>query len=77
MRDALGHAPRIHENERRAVFAHMTGDQSQDLRHLFGRGDSFEFVVGKLERQIEPTLVSHVDDRAAGGAVGIRAVAPG
>src|SRR5262249_9114948 len=74
VRDALGEAARVDEDERRAVLAHVAGDRVEDLAPLLARGHRLEVAPGHLDRDVERAAVADVDDGAARRAVGLRAV---
>src|SRR5918999_477103 len=64
MGDALGHSPRVDENEGCAVGAYLGGDAVENLPELFGRRHGFELAGGKLDREVEVALMTRVEDRA-------------
>ena len=73
MCDALGHPPRVDEDERGAVRAHMCRDGVEHLAELLARCHSLELTRGQLDGDIERAPVADVDDGTARTAVGIAA----
>ena len=55
----------------------MVGDAVEDVVELLLRRHRAEFLVGKLDRDVQVALMAHVDDGAARIAVRVIAVQPG
>ena len=62
VREPLGHAARVDEDQRGAVLSDQRGDAVEDVAHLLGRRDRLELALGELEREVEGALVAGVDD---------------
>jgi hypothetical protein len=62
--DALGHAPRVDEDQGRPVRADEGREAVVDLAPLLVRGDGLEIRPGELDGQIEIAPVPDVDDGA-------------
>ena len=73
MRDALGHAPRVDEDERGAVGANVRRDGVEHLAELLARRHGLELTRRQLDGDIERAPVADIDDRAARTAVRIAA----
>ena len=68
MRDALGQAARVDEDQRGAVGGDVAGEAVVDLvPHLAG-GDGAEFVARDFDGEIHLAAVADVDDGGAAGA---------
>ena len=63
-RDPLGHLPRVHEDERRAVLADEVGHPRVDLLPLLVRADGGERRGRDLDRQVERAEAARVHERA-------------
>ena len=68
-RDALGHPPRVHENQRRLVRRDQLGQPVVVLLPHLVRHDGAERRAGNLEREVERAPVALVDDGAVAAAV--------
>ena len=66
MRDAFGQAPRVDEDQRRAMLASEFRDAVVNLAPHFVRGDGAEFARGNFDGQIQRTAVADVDDDRRG-----------
>ena len=64
MREALGHAPGVHEDERRLMVLDLRGDRVEDLPHLLAGRDGLELATGQDQLEVEGARVPRVDDRA-------------
>ncbi len=62
--DPLGHLPRVHENERRAVLADQVRHPGVDLLPLLVRADGGERRGRDLDRQVERAEAARVHERA-------------
>ena len=63
VREPLGHAARVDEDQRGPVLLDQRGDAIEDVAHLLGRRDRLQLALGGLpERQVEGALVAGVDD---------------
>jgi hypothetical protein len=70
VRHPLGQAARVHEDERRAVRAHVGGDPVQNLGPLLPGRHGFELALRELDREVELPAVAEVDDPARRRAIG-------
>jgi hypothetical protein len=66
---ALGHAPRVDEDERRVVLLDVRGDAREHVGHLLRRGHGLEVLLRQLDRQVQRAAVPDVDHLAARTAV--------
>ena len=66
-RHALGHAPRVDEDERGAMLARELGKPQVDLPPDIARHDRFERGRRNLDREVALARVSGIDDGAARG----------
>ena len=66
VRDALGHAPRVDEDERRAVLVDQLGDAVVDVGPLLAGRDGLQVGRRHFDREVEVAPVPDVDDRAVG-----------
>ena len=64
-RHALGEAPRVHHDERRAVRLDQLDQALVDLLPDLARHHRFERRAGHLDGEIDSPLVAAVDDRAS------------
>ena len=71
--DALGHAARVDEHERRAVLLDELGEAPIDLRPHVARHHRFERRVGDLDAEVADALMAGVDDRDIGRRVPVGA----
>ena len=70
MGNPLGHSPGVHEHERRPVLVYVCCDAFEHRRHLLVGRHGAELVVGKLDGDVEPALMSDVDSETPGLATG-------
>src|SRR5262245_64866169 len=73
MRDPLGHASGVHEDQGRAVRSYVSRDAVQDLAPLLVGRHGLQLAVRQLDRQVEIAAVAEVDDAARRLALGPRA----
>jgi len=64
MRDALGHAAGVHEDERRRVLAYPLGKSIVDFGPLLVGRNGLQIRAGHLDRDVEVASMADVDDRA-------------
>src|SRR5579875_329671 len=68
VRDALGHLARVHEDERRAVRAHVAGDAVEHVFELLVARHRLELRAWELHRDVQVPHVPAVDDGWEGSA---------
>ena len=72
-RDALGHPPRVDEDERGAMRLDELREALVDLLPHFRRHHRFERRGRDFQRQVARPVVADVDDRHLGGGAAVRA----
>ena len=76
VRDALRHAPRVDEHERRAMRADVCRDGVEHLTQLLARRHRLELTGRQFDADVEGATMADVDDRAARASVGATAPLP-